>query len=70
MSRGRNGKRKMTKTSADFRIEDVRSATVNGSKKIIFKALERKGDAFVYTGQFTAPARTAKRDLWKLAAAA
>jgi hypothetical protein len=59
----------MTKTAADFRIEDIRAVTLNGTKKLAFKAFERKGDAFVHVGQFSAPARTAKRDLWKIAAA-
>lgn len=58
------------KTAADYRIEDVRAATVNGTKRILFKAFERRGNAFVHVGQFSAPARTAKRDLWKIANAA
>jgi hypothetical protein len=58
-----------TFAAADFRIEDASTVTLNGSKKIIFKAFQRKGDAFVHVGQFSAPARTAKRDLWKIAAA-
>ena len=56
--------------ASDFRIEEIRDVRVNGRLVRIFKAFRRNGDAFVFCGQFSAPARTAKRDLWKIAAAA
>ena len=54
-------------TAADYRIESVQKATVNGRSCILFKAYKKQGDAFVFAGQHTAPAKTAKRDLWKIA---
>lgn len=54
----------------DFRIEAVSRATVNGRVCKLFVAFRRRGSAFVRIGQFSAPARTANRDLWKIAAAA
>lgn len=56
--------------ASDYRIEDIRSATLNGSKVKLFKAFRKEGDVFVFCGEFSAPARTAKRDLWKIADAA
>lgn len=56
--------------ASDFRIENVRTATLNGSKVKLFKAFRKEGDAFVFCGEFSAPARTATRDLWKIAAEA
>lgn len=55
---------------ADFRIDGIQKATVNGKSVKVFTAFKRQGDAFVHVGKFTAPARTANRDLWKIAAAA
>ena len=57
-------------TSANFRVEDIQKATVNGSAVKLFKAFEQRGDAFVFCGQYSAPAKTANKDLWKIAAAA
>lgn len=54
----------------DFRIEDVRKATVNGQSVKLFRAYKKQGDAFVHVGQFSAPQRTADKDLWKVAAEA
>lgn len=54
--------------ASDFRIEEIRKATVNGVQCKMFKAFRKDGDAFVFCGAFTAPARTANRDLWKIAA--
>ena len=56
--------------ASDFRIESVRHATLNGRAVRIFNAFRKDGDAFVFCGEFSAPARTAKRDLWKIAAEA
>ena len=56
--------------ASDFRIEDIRNVTLNGSKAIIFKAFSKQDDVFVFCGEFSAPVRTAKRDLWMIAAAA
>lgn len=57
-----------TQTAAEFRIESVQRATVNGRTVKLFRAYRREGSAFVHVGQFSAPARTANRDLWKIAA--
>ena len=58
------------KTANDFRIVQVTKATVNGQKVKVFSAYERDGDAFVFAGTFLAPAKTANRNLWTVAAAA
>jgi hypothetical protein len=59
-----------TKTAADFRIEQVQKATVNGKQVKLFNAFEKRGDAFVHIGKFTAPAKTANKNLWQIAASA
>ena len=56
-------------TATDFRIESIQKATLNGSTVKLFKAFEKHGNSFVFCGQFSAPVRTANRDLWKIAAA-
>jgi len=56
-----------TTTSDDYRIEVVQNVTLNGAKKIIFKAFKKCEDAFVFYGNFSAPARTTKKNLWKIA---
>lgn len=56
--------------ASNFRIESIRRATLNGRNVKTFKAYSKSGDSFVFCGQFSAPARTANRDLWKIAAAA
>ena len=56
--------------ASDYRIEDIRRATVNGRAVKIFKAYRRNGYAFVFCGEFTAPAKTANKNLWKVADAA
>ena len=57
-----------TITANDFRIEDVRTAIVNGRKVKLFKAYWRGRNAHYFAGEFSAPSRTPKRDLWKVAA--
>ena len=56
--------------ATQYRIEDIRKATLNGRSVKLFKAYEKSGDAFVFCGQFSAPVKTANRDLWKVAAEA
>jgi len=60
----------MSKTAADFRIEQVQKATMNGKQVKLFTAYEKKGDSFVHIGKFSAPAKTANKNLWLIAAAA
>jgi len=58
----------MTTTKhADYRIEDVQKATVNGRSVKMFTVFKRDGDAFVHFGKFTAPVKTPNRDLIKFA---
>ena len=52
------------KTAADYRIENVRAVTFNGRKVKAFDAYVKQGNAFVFRGAFTAPARTANKNLW------
>lgn len=60
----------MTKTADDFRIENVQKVTLNGRQAKLFTAFVRQGEAFVHHGKFSAPVKTANRDLWKIAAEA
>jgi hypothetical protein len=57
----------MKVNATDFRIEEIKTAQVNGVKRKIFKAFRKQKDAFVFCGQFSAPVRTANKDLWKVA---
>ena len=57
-------------TAADYRIESIRKVTLNGAAHKAFKAFKKQGDAFVFVGEFSAPAKTANCDLWKIANAA
>lgn len=50
----------------NFRIEDVRKAVVNGKLVKLFNAYQKIDKAFVFAGQFSAPVKMAKKDLWKL----
>lgn len=49
--------------TGNYRITDIRKATLNGRAVKLFKAYARRGDAFVFCGEFTAPRRTAAADL-------
>ena len=57
-------------TAADFRIEQIQRATVNGKAVKIFTAYQNEEGAFVYVGKFTAPAKIANKHLWLIAAEA
>ena len=57
----------MTKTAADFRIADIETARVSGKLVKVFKAFKKVGDAFVFAGEFSAPAKFANKDLWQIA---
>lgn len=56
--------------AADYRIQDVQKARVNGQDVKTFSAFRRDGDRFVHVGQFSAPVQTADSTLWKIADAA
>ena len=58
----------MTKTPDDFHIESIQKATVNGVNVKLFKAFEKHEGAFVFIGQFSAPVRTANKNLWSITA--
>jgi hypothetical protein len=60
----------MTKSTADFRIENIQKANLNGRQVKLFTAFLKRGDAFIHHGRFSAPVKTANRDLWKIAAEA
>ena len=61
----------MTKATADdYRIDNIQRATVGGvGAAKVFTAYKRCGDAFVFCGTFTAYARVADDNLWKVAEA-
>ena len=52
------------KKADDYRIENVFTLVVNGKKVKAFEAYVKQGNAFVFQGAFTAPARTANKNLW------
>lgn len=56
-------------TPEDFRIEEIRRVTLNGRPVKLFTAYKRSGSAFVFAGAFSAPVKTANKDLWKIVAA-
>ena len=52
-----------TQMNTALKIENVRRATLNGRAVKIFTAYCLVDSAYVHIGQFSAPARTAKKDL-------
>lgn len=52
---------------SNYRIENIQKATVNGQRVKIFRAYEQQQEdgAFVHIGQFSAPIKTANKDLSK-----
>ena len=52
-------------TPDNYRIHDIRKATVNNVSVKIFTAWRRHGDGYVRAGMYSAPVRTADKDLWK-----
>ena len=48
-----------------YRIENIQKATVNGRSVKLFKAFEYEPEsrAYVFCGQFEAPAKTANKNL-------
>lgn len=57
-------------TASDYRIENIRRANLNGRAVKLFKAYRKDGNAFVFCGEFSAPAKTANKNLWLIADAA
>jgi hypothetical protein len=56
------GRRQMVQTE-NYRIMDIEKCTLNGRNVKMFKYYERKGDVYVFSGQFSAPAKTANKNL-------
>ena len=54
-------------SATNFRIENIQKATVNGRAVKIFTAFKKQGEAFVHVGQFSAPQKTANKNLWSIA---
>lgn len=52
------------KSAADYRIENVRTITFNGKNVKAFDVYAKQGDSFVFQGAYTAPAKTAIKNLW------
>ena len=52
------------KTVADYRIENIRKLTINDKNVKAFDAYVKQGAAFVFFGAYTAPVKTANKDLW------
>lgn len=49
--------------SAAVRVESIQRAVLNGRAVKLFNAYRREGGAYVFAGRFSAPARTANKDL-------
>jgi len=56
-----------TATLPALRITDIQKATINGRKVKLFKVYRLTGGAYVFDGQFTAPVRTANKNLTQFA---
>lgn len=41
-----------------IRIENIRRATLNGRAVKLFSVYRKSGDAFIFSGHFSAPAKT------------
>ena len=52
------------KTAADYRIEDVKTVFLDGKKVKAFNVFVKQGHVFVFIGAYTAPAKTAAKNLW------
>ena len=50
-----------------YRIEDIQKVKVNGRNVKLFKAFEydKNSNAYIFCGQFQAPAKTANKNLEK-----
>jgi hypothetical protein len=57
------GKNIMLKNQ-NLRIENIRSAIVNGKRVKIFNAYIKQGNAFIFAGQHSAPIKTSNKNLW------
>ena len=52
------------KTATDYRIENIRKVNFNKKNVKMFDVYLKQGNAFVYSGAYTAPVRTANKSLW------
>ena len=50
-----------------FRVENIRKATLNGRKVKLFDVRENTSKAWLFHGTYSAPARTPNRDLLEYA---
>ena len=44
-------------------ITDIKTITLNGRRVKIFTVWERSGNAWIFAGRYSAPVKTANRDL-------
>ena len=52
------------KSATDYRIEKIQIIEYNGKRVKAFQSYVKQGDAFVFQGAYTAPVRTANKNLW------
>ena len=50
---------------SNYRISGVQVVRLGSKDVKLFSAYKLDGDAFVYVGRFSAPMKTARKDLWK-----
>lgn len=49
--------------NAAIKIEEIRKATLNGRAVKLFKAYRLENNGYIFIGQFSAPAKTANKNL-------
>ena len=47
----------------EYRIENIQKIVYNGKKVKLFKAYEKRGNDFIFIGNFTAPLRVSNKYL-------
>lgn len=48
---------------SNYRIESIQKVTLKGKNVKLFKAYKKNGDDYVFCGQYSAPAKTANKNL-------
>ena len=47
----------------EYRIEDIQKITYNGKKVKLFKVYEKRGNNFIFVGNYTAPVKVLNKYL-------
>lgn len=49
----------------NYKIDEIQKATLNNKKVKLFKAYEKRLNAFIFVGTFSAPGNVSDEDLWR-----